>query len=265
MDAYLALYREKCEEFEDAPPEKPMTPARVRAALNKILQETNVKITEMQKLLGVSPATWGKFMKNEYKDKAWGATQSGTYWAGAKFCYAEKALGPRSLLKTRACGGGGGGGGAAAGGAASGGGGAAKPALPDLSGVEVDDTVFETPGEVRKSLRGALSTYKTSVAELARLAGVPYQSFNNFMKASGSHGGSENQAYRPAAALSEKLRVKTARGKTKKRKAIEAELAAQPGRKPFLGLDPNGKYWAMPGARFEKDAVGRHTITYGPL
>jgi hypothetical protein len=118
---------------------------------------------------------------------------------------------------------------------------------------------------VRKSLRTALSTYKTSVAELARLAGVPYQSFNNFMKASGSHGGSENQAYRPAAKLSEKLRVKTAKAKTKKRKALEAEMDANPGRAPFLGLDPNKKYWALPGAAFAKDAVGRTTITYGPL
>ena len=254
--AYLAAYREKCDEYADAAPSKPLSPARVRAAINKVLQETDVKIGDMQKLLGVNANTWGKFMKNEYKDKTWGATQSGTYWAGVKFCYAEKALGTRSLLKTRARGGGA---------AAAGGGGAAKPDLPDLAGVDVVDAVFETPGEVRKSLRAALSTYKTSVAELARLAGVPYQSFNNFMKASGSHGGSENQAYRPAAKLSEKLRVKTAKAKTKKRKALEAEMDANPGRAPFLGLDPNKKYWALPGAAFAKDAVGRTTITYGPL
>mmetsp|Transcript_23258 Transcript_23258/g.77101 ORF Transcript_23258/g.77101 Transcript_23258/m.77101 type:complete len:119 (-) Transcript_23258:54-410(-) len=104
--AYLAAYREKCDEYADAPPSKPLSPARVRAAINKVLQETDVKIGDMQKLLGVNANTWGKFMKNEYKDKTWGATQSGTYWAGVKFCYAEKALGTRSLLKTRARGGG---------------------------------------------------------------------------------------------------------------------------------------------------------------
>ena len=55
------------------------------------------------------------------------------------------------------------------------------------------------------------------------------------------------------------------KAKTKKRKALEAEMDANPGRAPFLGLDPNKKYWALPGAAFAKDAVGRTTITYGPL
>ena len=91
---------------------------------------------------------------------------------------------------------------------------------------------------------------------------MPYQSFNNFMKASGSHGGSENQAYRPAAQLSEKLRLQAGKPKSKKRKVLEAEMDSNPGRAPFLGLDPNKKYWCMPGAHFGKDAAGRNVISY---
>ena len=50
-------------------------------------------------------------------------------------------------------------------------------------------------------------SFTTSVAGLARAAGVPYQSFNNFVKAGGAWGGKDNQAYHPAAALVEKVRI----------------------------------------------------------
>ena len=90
------------------------------------------------------------------------------------------------------------------------------------------------------------------------------QSFNNFMKAAGDFGGSENQAYHPAAALAEKLRIAADKPKSKKRKAIEAEADAS-GARPRLGLDPNGKYWAMPGAFMTKDSLGRHTLAYTDL
>jgi hypothetical protein len=46
-------------------------------------------------------------------------------------------------------------------------------------------------------------------------------------------------------------------------------MDASPGRGPFLGLDPNKKYWCLPGAGFAKDALGRNRINYaddaGPL
>ena len=55
---------------------------------------------------------------------------------------------------------------------------------------------------------------------------MPYQSFNNFMKASGDFGGRDNQCYHPAADLVERLRLATGKAKSKKRKALEAEVDA---------------------------------------
>ena len=107
-------------------------------------------------------------------------------------------------------------------------------------------------------------SHDTSVAGLARAAGVPYQSFNNFVKAGGSHGGKDNQAYRPAAALVEKIRIALGKPKSAKRKALEAEVAA--GRVdshtggPRLGADPDGKYLVMRGSYLAKDSLGRYYV-----
>ena len=68
---------------------------------------------------------------------------------------------------------------------------------------------------------GALQmSHSTSVAGLARAAGVPYQSFNNFVKAGGAWGGRDNQSYHPAAALVEKVRIALGKPKSAKRKAL---------------------------------------------
>ena len=95
---------------------------------------------------------------------------------------------------------------------------------------------------------------------------MPYQSFNNFVKAGGQWGGKDNQAYHPAAALVEKVRIALGKPKSAKRKALEAEVAAGDVSRrtggPNLGLDPDGKYWMMPGARFTKDSLGRMQIVY---
>ena len=100
--AAMAAYHDLYEEFEDDRDAHRLTPARVRSALNKVLQETDMKIGEFQRMLGVNANTWGKFMTNNYKDKTWGAAASGTYSAGLYFCYREKRLGSASVLKTRA-------------------------------------------------------------------------------------------------------------------------------------------------------------------
>ena len=73
-------------------------------------------------------------------------------------------------------------------------------------------------------------------------------------------------AYQPAAELVERLRVATGKEKSKKRKALEAEVAdgvvdRRTGG-PKLGLDPNGKYWVPAGMPlyFTKDALGRNVM-----
>ena len=152
-------------------------------------------LAEFQKIIGVNANSWGKFMHGKYKDP-WSATQNGTYWAAAYFFYREKKLGARAMGKLRAHG--------SASAAASSLGApvaaaSAKSAFPDVSGVTTDGQTYQTPAEVRKELRTALQKYNASVATLARAAGMPYQSFNNFMKATGDFGGRDNQCYHPAA------------------------------------------------------------------
>lgn len=239
-----------------------VTPARLRSQINKLLQDTNIKITEFQKIIGVNANSYGKFMHGKYKD-AWSATQNGTYWSAAYFFYREKRLGGRAMGKERAYN-------AVVATPAGPSAGAAKPSaktpLPDVSSFSTDGTTYHTPAEVRKELRTALTKYDASVAALARAASVPYQSFNNFMKATGEFGGRDNQSYHPAAELVERLRLATGKEKSKKRKALEAEVAdgivdRRTGG-PKLGLDPEGKYLVPAGMPlyFTKDALGRNVM-----
>ena len=254
MDDYSSFR----DEFEATP--LTVTPGRLRGQIRKLLETTDIKITELQRMLGVNANSYGKFMNGKYKDP-WAATQNGTYHAAAYFFFREKMLGKNALGKTRAHGAaaaGGGGGAAAA---------AGKPKLPDISGVETDGRTWLTPGEVRRELRALLQAYDTSVAALARLADVPYQSFMKFCNIdAGDFGGEGNQAYHPAAELAEKFRIARGKGKGTKRSALEAEVAT--GRVdrctggPLLGLDPNKRYMVFPGAHMTKDALGRHTISY---
>ena len=259
-----------------------ITPARLRSKITKLLASTDIKIGEFQKMLGVNANSYGKFMQtgtnSKYKDP-WSATQNGTYVAAAFFFFKEERLGKRALGKTRARNAGTP---AKAVGSSSCGilspavetdvgsklkSAAAKPALPDVSGTRLEDNfTWLTPSEVRKALQDLQLSHATTVAGLARAAGVPYQSFNNFVKAGGAWGGKDNQAYHPAAALVEKVRIALGKPKSAKRKALEAEVAAGDVSRrtggPNLGLDPDGKYYTMPGAHFSKDSLGRLYISY---
>jgi len=201
-------------------------------------------------------------MHGKYKDP-WSATQNGTYFAAAYFFYRERKLGKHALGKTRAHKASASGAGAAAADTAASTS-TKKLPLPDTAGVSTDGMTYLTPAEVRKELRAALQKYDASVATLARAASMPYQSFNNFMKASGDFGGRDNQCYHPAADLVERLRLATGKAKSKKRKALEAEVDAgivdSRSGGPKLGLDPHGKYWMPVGAPFRmtKDSLGRN-------
>lgn len=141
--------------------------------------------------------------------------------------------------------------------------------LPDLSAIATDGMVWTTPAETRKELHAAIGRYSTTASGLVRTYPSlgPYQSFNNFLKASGEFGGSGNQCYHPAEAFVEQLRVVERRAKTKKRLHLEQEVSA--GRLdrrtggPDLGLDPQGKYWQFPGDSMQMDALGRYGIVRG--
>ena len=39
-----------------------ITPARLRAQINKLLENTDIKIGEFQRIIGVNANSWGKFM-----------------------------------------------------------------------------------------------------------------------------------------------------------------------------------------------------------
>ena len=59
-----------------------ITPGRLRNQINKLLETTDIKIGEFQRMIGVNANSWGKFMHGKYKDP-WSATQNGTFWAAA--------------------------------------------------------------------------------------------------------------------------------------------------------------------------------------
>lgn len=195
-------------------------------------------------------------MNGKYKE-SWSACQNGTYIAGSFFLWREKQMGKESVGKTHAKA-------KAAGGAAGGAAGAtaAKSALPTadmLAAVELEsDHVWLTPGEVRKELNIVMKNHGTTVAALARLVEKDLTAANvrNFLKAGGEFGGQKQVAYEPLAHLAERLRILLGKPKSKKRKALEAEVAAGLPR-PKLGLDPKGEYLTPPGWRMVKDALGR--------
>lgn len=232
-------------------------PARIRAQITKFQAATGIKNGEMQKLLAVNGNSWNKFMNGTYANQ-WNAMSNGTYQNAVYFFYCEKKAGAKAIGKTRAL---------AKPSDGAGGNENAKKAFPDLSGVTLeDDHVWQTPGEVRKELRTIMTKYDVSVSSLARAQGLPYQSLLKFTQASDEWAASGNQCYPSAAAIVEKVRLVEGRPKSAKRKALEQEVASgETDRRsggPNLGMDPNGKYWMMPGARMVKDSLGRHSITY---
>lgn len=265
-------YHEFREEFEET--RLTVSPNQLKAKIRKLLSSTDIKIGEFQRILGVNANSYLKFMNGKYKDQ-WNATLNGTYYSAAYFFFRESKLGKRALGKIRAhkqsaLGKGAPKSPAAASAAASllspttgvkGG----KPALPSLADAVADDEyTWQTPGEVRKSLQDVLNSHSTSVAALAREANVPYQSFNNFMKAGGVWGGKDNQAYTKAATLVERLRIALGRPKSAKRKALEDEVSrgivSRRTGGPNLGLDPDGKYFCTSGSYMAKDSLGRYKL-----
>ena len=76
-------YHDFYDDFQDEGVPRSLSPNKLRAQINKLLQDTTIKITEFQKIIGVNANSYGKFMNGKYKDQ-WSATQNGTYWAAAR-------------------------------------------------------------------------------------------------------------------------------------------------------------------------------------
>ena len=210
------------------------TPNQLRARIRELLQQTDIKITELHGMLRVNANSYNKFMNGKYKHQ-WNAAQNSTYDAATRFFVREEKLGKEAVGKIRAKV-------------------AAKRAssahLPDISCIETDGLTDLTPSETRREIIKVLKEFKTSAAQLSRLANTPYQSANLFLKAGGDYGGVDNQAYHPLANLVEKLRSACKKSKSKKRVELEAEVAAgrvQRNGQPFLGADPSGKFLCRPG------------------
>ena len=214
------------------------------------MSEGYLSLQALLKILQVNSNSYNRFMNGKYKDQ-WSATSNNTYDAGSYFLYREKKAGKQSFAalhssKT----------------AASGGGATAKVSLPDVSGVVLEDfQVFLTPIEVRKEIQRVLATYKCSQSDIAKAAGAPNGgAVSRFMAKGGEFGGKDMDFYEAGAEFLEKLRIKENKPKSKKRKAIEAET--RPGKKPFLGHDPNQKVWCFADEtpQHTRDALGRLVI-----
>lgn len=51
------------------------TPNQLRARIRKLLQQTDIKITEFQRMLGVNSNSYSKFMNGKYKNQ-WSAAEN---------------------------------------------------------------------------------------------------------------------------------------------------------------------------------------------
>lgn len=230
------------------------TPAQLRTKIRKLLKETDIKVGEFQKMIGVTSPCYTKFMDSKYKSP-WRAAQNETYGAAAVFFAREKKLGPRAVGKLRKVTG------------TKGSDGAAKPVLPDVTDVSTDGKTYLTPGETRREIQELTKKFKCSAAELARIADISAQMVSKFINAGGPWGGKDMLVYRPLANLMEKFRIATNKAKSKKRKALEAEMAEgrmQRNGQPFLGVDPNAKFLCLGNERpiLARDELGRKVVKF---
>lgn len=249
------LSSEEDEEFQCAALRSAGTPAQLRSKIRKLLRETDVTAGEFQKMIGVSSNPYCRFMNGKYKT-TWAAAENQTYDAAAVFFAREKKLGPRAVGKLRKTNG------------AKGFNDGKKSSLPDLSDIPTDHMTYLTPQETRQEIQKLFKEYKSSAPELARLAGgVSAQMVGKFIRATGPWGGKDMHVYEPLAHLMEKFRIATKKPKSKKRKGIDAEIAA--GRvnrngQPFLGVDPNAKFLCFGGERpvRSRDDLGRTVVKF---
>lgn len=262
-DAYHDLW----EDWAEGVGVKRLSPQALRGKIRKFLETYNVTATSFQKVIGVNSNSYGKFMTYKYKDAS-SAMENGTYWNAGYFFWSDEQLKPEDSiikkLKASASAAEKAGTGAELGAAGK------KPPLPDVSGIELDSSdVFLNPKEVRAEVSALKTRYKCTNADLAKAVwpekaaatSQPGAPVGRFLQQGGDFGGEEMEFYRPCALFCEKVRVLEKRPKSKKRKALEEEVEAT-GRAPFLGLNPNRKYWLPPGGRpWSKDALGR--LTWG--
>merc|ERR1740138_1570419 len=72
------------------------TPNQLRAKIRTLLQKTDIKTTEFQKMLSVNSNSYNRFMNNKYKDQL-NATSNSTYDAATRFFLKEERLGKNAL------------------------------------------------------------------------------------------------------------------------------------------------------------------------
>lgn len=263
-DAYHDLW----EDWAEGVGVKRLSPQALRGKIRKFLETYNVTATSFQKVIGVNSNSYGKFMTYKYKDAS-SAMENGTYWNAGYFFWSDEQLKPEDSIikKLKASASAAEKAGTDAGTGAEVGAAGKKPPLPDVSGIELDSSdVFLNPKEVRAEVSALKTRYKCTNADLAKAVwpekaaatSQPGAPVGRFLQQGGDFGGEEMDFYRPCALFCEKVRVLEKRPKSKKRKALEEE-AETTGRAPFLGLNPNKKYFMPMGGRFSKDALGRLT------
>ena len=255
-----AAYHDLWEDWASGVGVKRLSPQALRGKIRTFLQKYNVTATSFQKVIGVNANTYGTFMTGKYKHAS-SALSNGTYWNAGYFFWSDEQLKPEdSIIKKLK---------ASASAAEKAGDGAAgkKPPLPDVTDIQLDShDVYLNPKEVRAEVSTLKTKYKCTNADLAKAVwpekaaatSQPGAPVGRFLAQGGEFGGEEMDFYRPCALFCEKVRVFENRPKSKKRKALQEEAQAT-GRAPFLGLNPNKKYWMGPGNGFKKDELGRLT------
>jgi len=173
-EGYLDFF----DDFIGDPTLKPVSPNALRGQMRKFLASSEMKVGDFQRILGVNAGSYNTFLNGKYKDQ-WNATGNSTYTQAAYFFYNEKKLGKKSMANTLK--------------ASKPQAAASKPALPDVSEVELpeeEDIVYLTPGEVRKELQAVLKTYKCTQAELSLKCGASSgNAMSRFSNAGGDWGG----------------------------------------------------------------------------
>lgn len=245
------------EEFESC---SPPTLSQVRAKVRSLIMDANVRIQDLQRMIGVEPGPdWNKFMNGRYSNPA-DAYTNNAFKRTAYFFWKEKRLGKAGKLTTlqrdagvkqppakaarvavtrqRHTG---------------------KTPLPDLMHWQSDGKTWLTPEEVRKETIEVFETYDATQGAVAEMINENPCMMGRFLKDKGEFGGSRKGCYHGLAQFLEKLRLATGTPKSRKRLAIEAEDQEE----PFLGDDETKGYYADPGTSlfFARDEIGRQVVS----
>ena len=227
---------------------------QVRTKINALINNTDIKVGEFQKKLGVSSRSYLTFMRQNGPHAGAG---NNTYSAAHQF-FAKMEDAGMKIPRTKK-------------GAATGKKSTADDSKNDVSNVHLEGEeegevrIFDTCDDIRRKISAHLRTSNTTQAAFSRAISAcqardatPIQSgqVTSFLRKKGPLAGNTSKVFYASYVYFEKLRLKQGKPKTKQREAVEAAWGSEGG-VDTKNVSENVSYWCMEGTNLTMNKVGR--------